>query len=685
MTSSNLFRVRSLHILTALISTSLVLARLPGPLHSFSGSHGLRFFATLIAASLIWLPARTVRGWTWVAFIVLCIGMAPIALSMTALTIPAIAVLAVASVRLWHLQYRPTPRQFVLHGARPIVLAAMKTTRRPANALPAAAPAKIASAQPITPPLRTELAPPPRPSAAPAPRPNVAPNPATPEFDFSDNVQTPRYTFADVVGMAATKKRLLGATQDVLLGQTRPRNGILLFGEPGNGKTMFAEAVAGELNIPFFSISYGDTASKWVNETPQKVKSVFAAAKRTGACVLFIDEIDSFIKPRDGQSHSMDKDLTNVMLTEIVSVRGSKVILMAATNLLDALDSAGKRDGRFDFKIEIPSPDLDARIALLERAVEDELGSDFIERGAINALARRWDGFSAARLTSLGGQLREMYRDGVFGGAVTFDVGMKAMRLLQGRKGKLPEDVKAIKEILMPNTSRAVLRDLAFKMEELENLEKLGASLPRGIVFTGPPGTGKTQAAMALAKASNWAFLKITGAQIIADPQSWDRIYREARDIRPAIVFIDEADGILLDRRHTNYGMLTEKILTTMDGADGRTRDVIFIAATNYYDRIDAAAVRGGRFEEKVAFAIPGPKTMAAYVRWVLKKKLNNHWNMPSDVVDALIAHVSGKSIADADAVIERTVANAALRRMRGGTSDIWVDDVKRGAQAVFA
>jgi len=243
--------------------------------------------------------------------------------------------------------------------------------------------------------------------------------------------------------------------------------------------------------------------------------------------------------------------------------------------------------------------------------------------------------------------------------------------------------VKDIDEILMPEQSRNTLRDLAFKMENIYNLEKMGGRLPRGVIFIGPPGTGKTQGAMALAKASGWAFLKTTGAQIIAKPESWDKLYREACDIRPAIIFLDEADGILRDRQYSNYGMLTEKILTTMDGAAGRVKDVLFIAATNHYDRIDSAAVRGGRFEEKALFDVPGAEDMAAYVGKAVKD-LSDKWTIAAEVHELLLAKVQGLSIADADAVIQKSIDAAAVRRLREGSADVRQADVEFGARSVL-
>lgn len=518
---------------------------------------------------------------------------------------------------------------------------------------------------------------------APPPGQNQPAQPPEPSYDFSDCMRTPRYKFADVVGMADTKARLLSAAKDVTAARANPRNGILVFGDPGNGKTMFAEALAGELNVPFFSIAYGDVASKWVNESVQKVKAAFAAARKEGIGVFFIDEIDSFLKDRgsDG-SHHMDRDLTNTMLTEIVNLRGSKIVLVAATNHLDDLDGAGTREGRFDFKVEIPAPDQEARQAILRRAIGSTAGYDVAEPSVVAMLAERWAGYSAARLTAVGQQIGEMRRGGEFAGPITFEIGMRALRLVQGRKGKLPENVKSIDEILMPAESRSLLKDMAFKMANVYSLEKVGGRLPTGLIFVGPPGTGKTQAAMALAKQAEWAFLKTTGAEIVSKPDSWDRLCREARDIRPAIVFLDEADGILRDRQYSHYGMLTEKILTTIDGAGGRVRDLLFIAGTNYFDRIDSAAVRGGRFEEKIVFDVPEAEDMRAYIRG--KISALDGWTIGPSIEDLLDGVLSGHSIADADAVIQKAIDSAAVRRLRESTSDIRESDVEHAAKLVL-
>jgi transitional endoplasmic reticulum ATPase len=672
----------------------LALAAMSIELHG--SAHGachsaVLFVATVIAALSIWLPNPTVRGWAWVAFIVLAAGMLPLVSMAGSVSALALVIAAAAGLVYGHHRRRTphsqtqSPSRLIVNGTQVWVPLTMKLTAQPTGGLAKHVPQPVAPhtpapAQSVTPVSAPAV--PPTPPVAPVKVPRPQPAPVS-QYDFSDCMRTPQYAFDAVVGMTDTKKRLLAAAQDVLAGSEPVRNGILLFGEPGNGKTMFAEALAGQLGLPFVSIAFGDAASMWVNETPQKVKAIFNAARKLETCVLFIDEIDSFLKARDGHAHHMDRDLTNVMLTETVALRGSKVILVAATNFIDSLDGAGIREGRFDFRIEIPAPDLRVRQVLIWQAVR-VLGEEFVERSTIESLARRWEGFSVARLTALRGQLREMHRETPFAGPVTFDVGMRAMRLLQGRKGKLPENVKAIDEILMPEASRDALRDLAFRMKHAFSLEEAGGKLPPGVILAGPPGTGKTMSAMALAKEASWAFLSITGAEIIADPKAWDRLIRTARDIRPAIVFLDEADGILRDRQCSQYGMLTEKILTTMDGAGGRVRDVMFVAATNFCGQIDAAALRGGRFEEKIFFDVPAAADMAAYVSKAFARVATNY-RVSKQAVRLVIDCLTGRSIADADAVIQKIIDAAAVRRLREQTCDIRPEDAELAVATVLA
>jgi transitional endoplasmic reticulum ATPase len=618
-------------------------------MHAFTAGHQMSADScrellglTLIAAASVWVQDRHSSRWTLAAFLILgagmtCLEIASGGFNRTGVAIWTIAAVAMMIRRHWRYGRSGSDRIAANTGA------ASQTPRDPVQE-------------------------------------------RHPAYSFDDSVRQPRYRFADLIGMAETKMRLLAAAESIIHGGRDKRNGILLFGKPGNGKTFFAEALAGELRVPFMAITYGDLASKWINETPQKIDAMFRAARRIGVCVLFLDEVDSILPVRDeGSSHSMDIHMVNVMLTNITSLHGTRVVLVAASNFIDRLDRAAIREGRFDFKIEVPVPDMEARVAILRRSIGESLGFSAVDPVVVESLAERWDGFSASRLASVGGQLAEMRRDGRFRiGTVTFDLGMQAMRLLQGRKGRLPVGVKSIEEIIMPAESRDVLRDMAYRMQQVHNLEKMGGSLPPGVIFFGPPGTGKTEAAMAIAQASGWGFLSTTGARLIGKPGAWGDLVREASDIRPAIVFIDEADPVLLERRYSNVEVLTNEILTSLSGAQGKVRDVMYIAATNHYDRLDQAALRGGRFEQKIRFDVPEREDMRVYASRKLADMTRNRYTVACGVLDRCVTVLNGRSIGDADAVITHAINIAAVRAMRGSVAQLRVSDVSVAARAVF-
>jgi transitional endoplasmic reticulum ATPase len=521
-----------------------------------------------------------------------------------------------------------------------------------------------------------------RPVQQSTPRPGAqqAPGETTPQqaYFLDDRVLRARFSFDAITGMAETKSRLLSAARDILANPAQARNGILLSGEPGNGKTMFAEALAGELQIPFFSISYQDVASKWVNETPEHVKAAFAKATRLGQAVFLIDELDGFI-PTKKDAHHMSRDLTNTMLTEIVRLRGTRIILVGATNDLEWLDGAAVREGRFDFKVEVPPPDAPAREALLSRSVFQVLGPNALSIPVLKSLATRWEGFSTARLMAIGPQLRDMRREGLFGnGPVSFDIAMQAMRRIQGSRGHLPEKVKAVEEIIMPEGSRDALKRLALRMRHVHRMEQLGGALPRGVLFYGPPGTGKTQAAMALAKSSGWALLKTTGPELLASHSAWSQLYRQAKNLRPCIVFLDEAEPALSSRlAMPAVASATNRILASIDGADGRMPDVLIIAATNHPQALDPAVLRGGRLEQKIRFDVPSRESLSAYIHSQLKFKAGSTFVVSRQAVECVITALAGRSIADTDAALQRLIDEAAERYIESAATTITVADVR--------
>ncbi len=183
-------------------------------------------------------------------------------------------------------------------------------------------------------------------------------------------------------------------------GASMPK-GLLLVGPPGTGKTMLAKAVAGEANVPFFSISGSEFVEMFVGMGASKVRDLFSQAKEKAPCIVFIDEIDTIGKKRDGQLGGNDEreQTLNQLLTEMDGFEGNNgVIILAATNRPESLDPALTRPGRFDRRVPVELPDLKGREAILKvHAKKIHVGEDV----DFHTVARMASGTSGAELANI--------------------------------------------------------------------------------------------------------------------------------------------------------------------------------------------------------------------------------------------------------------------------------------------
>ena len=184
------------------------------------------------------------------------------------------------------------------------------------------------------------------------------------------------------------------------IGASMPK-GVLLVGPPGTGKTMLAKAVAGESNVPFFSISGSEFVEMFVGIGASKVRDLFSQAKEKAPCIVFIDEIDTIGKKRDGQIGGNDEreQTLNQLLTEMDGFEGNNgVVILAATNRPDSLDPALTRPGRFDRRVPVELPDLQGREAILKVHARKVRMADNID---YNKIARMASGASGAELANM--------------------------------------------------------------------------------------------------------------------------------------------------------------------------------------------------------------------------------------------------------------------------------------------
>lgn len=218
--------------------------------------------------------------------------------------------------------------------------------------------------------------------------------------------------FSDIGGMDSLKQEL---RQDVLLplkespkraeelGVVAPN--IVFYGPPGTGKTYLVKALATELGLPFARLSGSSVQSKWINESTDKVATLFEEAKEVaaeaGGAVVFIDELDSVLKERTAgtNTHEEDRKVVNEFLTHLEETNDHNIVFLGATNRVDALDEAGVRSGRIDKKVHVGKPNEEARFEILHAQLEHRPHS--VSDRSVRAVAKNTEGATAADLELL--------------------------------------------------------------------------------------------------------------------------------------------------------------------------------------------------------------------------------------------------------------------------------------------
>src|SRR5256884_311359 len=414
------------------------------------------------------------------------------------------------------------------------------------------------------------------------------------------------------------------------LGIEAPK-GILLHGPPGTGKTLLAKAVASESNSHFISISGPEIMSKFYGESEARIREIFKEAKEKAPSIIFIDEIDSIAPKREEVTGEVERRVVSQLLSVMdgLEARG-KVIVIAATNRPNALDTALRRPGRFDREIEIKVPDKRGRLEILQIHTHNMPLDTDVDQDRVAAVTH---GFVGADLEYL-----------------CKEAAMKCLRRLLPELNledeKIPPETleklvitmndfdNAIKEI-MPSAMREVyLESPDIPWTEIGGLEevkrelqeavewplrypdlytKLGHSMPKGLLMHGPSGTGKTMLAKAVATESEANFISVKGPELMSkwvgeSERGIREIFRRARQAAPCVVFFDEIDSIAPTRGMGGDSMVTERVvsqlLTELDGIQALS-GVVVLAATNRADMIDPALLRPGRFDKIVFVPMP--------------------------------------------------------------------------------
>jgi transitional endoplasmic reticulum ATPase len=453
------------------------------------------------------------------------------------------------------------------------------------------------------------------------------------------------------------------------LGVEAPK-GVLLHGPPGTGKTLLAKAVANETNANFYTIGGPEIMSKYYGESEEKLRNVFQQAEKNAPSIIFIDEIDSIAPKREEVSGEVERRIVAQLLSLMdgMSSRG-KVVVIGATNRINAIDPALRRPGRFDREIELGVPDRNGRLEILQIHTR---GMPLDKDVNLEKLADISHGFVGADLQALSkeaaiGALRRVLPEiDLSSESIPSEILKKIIVTMQDFVDVTKEmEPSAMREVFVevPDVKWEDIGGLADIKQELQEavewpLKYQGAftyadaTPPKGILLYGPPGTGKTLMAKAAANESEANFISIKGPELLSkwvgeSEKGVREIFRKARQAAPCIIFFDEIDAIA-PRRGGDFGdshvteRLISQLLTELDGLEILT-NVIVIAATNRPDIIDAALLRPGRFDRLLYVPPPNRDSRIQIIKIHTRKK-----PLAEDVtIEELANHTDGYTGAD--------------------------------------
>lgn len=506
-------------------------------------------------------------------------------------------------------------------------------------------------------------------------------------------VLTPTVTYEDIGGL---KEELMKVREMIELPLKHaelferlgidPPKGVLLYGPPGTGKTLIAKAVANEAGANFYSIQGPEIMSKYYGQSEERLREKFEEAQKNAPSILFIDELDSIAPKREEVTGEVERRVVAQLLTLMDGLSGrGQVIVIGATNRDEAIDPALRRPGRFDREIEIGVPDRAGRKEVLQihaRGMPIE-GTEEDRDRLLSELADVTHGFVGADLAALAREaaMKTLHR---YLPDIDLEKPIPAETLEKMRV--LPEDFKDALREVEPSAMREVLveipkiswgdvgglGDIKMKLREAvemplkepEAFKRMGIKPPRGILLYGPPGSGKTLLAKAVANESEANFISIKGPEVMSkwvgeSEKAVRMIFKKAKQVAPCIVFLDELDAIAHRRGFDNDSGVSERVvnqlLTSMDGLE-TLEGVVVIGATNRPDMVDPALLRTGRFDR--ILLVPAPDKVA---RLEILKVHTKTMPLEGVDLDELSEELDGYTGADIEG-LAREAAMVALR-----------------------
>ncbi len=461
-----------------------------------------------------------------------------------------------------------------------------------------------------------------------------------------------------------------------------PPKGVLLHGPPGTGKTLLAKAVASESEAHFMSINGPEIMSKFYGESEKQLRKRFQEAKESAPSIIFIDELDSIGTKREEVRGEVERRVVAQLLALMDGLEPrEEVIVIGATNRVNAVDEALRRPGRFDREIEVGVPDGEGRKEIflihtrgmpLDESVDlDEFvrltygftGSDIealCRESAMNALRRVIPKIDLEEEEIPAEVMEELIVNRQDMDSAFRDIDPSALREILAEVPQVSwDDIGGLDDV-----KQTLHEAVEMPLRRPDSFERIGINPPKGVLLYGPPGTGKTMLAKAVANESDANFITAKGSDLLSkwygeSEQRIAEVFNKARQVAPSVIFLDELDA-LAPKRGESVGHVTERIvnqlLSEMDGLE-ELRGVVVVGATNRPDIVDPALLRPGRFDELIQVPVPDRKA-----RQEIFEVHTRNMALSGDVdLDQLIEKTTNYTGADIRAICEKA-GRLALR-----------------------
>jgi transitional endoplasmic reticulum ATPase len=516
--------------------------------------------------------------------------------------------------------------------------------------------------------------------------------------------ETPSVTYEDIGGLDSELEQVremieLPMRHPELFQQLgiEPPKGVLLHGPPGTGKTLMARAVANEIDAYFTDISGPEIMSKYYGESEEQLREVFEEATENAPAVVFIDEIDSIAPKRGETSGDVERRVVAQLLSLMdgLEERG-QVIVIGATNRVDAIDPALRRGGRFDREIEVGVPDKDGRKEILQVHTR---GMPLVDGIDLDKYAENTHGFVGADIEQLTKEaaMNALRRIRPELDLEEDEIDAETLEKLQVTEKDFKSAMKgiepsALREVFvevpditwedvggLEETKDRLRETIQWPLEYPAVFEQMDMQAAKGVLMYGPPGTGKTLLAKAIANESQSNFISIKGPELLnkyvgESEKGVREVFEKARANAPTVIFFDEIDSIATERGQgagdSGVGeRVVSQLLTELDGLE-ELEDVVVIATTNRPDLIDPALVRPGRLDRHIHVPVPDEEARRKILAVHTRDK-----PLADDVdLDDLAGRTDGYVGADLEAVC-REASMAATREFIQRVSPEEVDD----------